>query len=132
MQIRLTDGTTLKAINTTGQGSFIQGAKRDTLSFQFAKRDYTIDELDKAFIPENCSKITLIDGNTESVHENYCIRASLTLAPIEVMPETSTTPAATEERITVTMAQKIYSEVRQDALEAQIKALSEKMSAEEK
>ena len=124
MKVTLADGTTYEAVNVTGEGSYLQGAQRDTLSFAFLKDKYTLAKLDKAFTAENCSKITLTDSNTEAVHDNYTIRVSLTLAPVVIIPETSTAPAVTEERITVTMAQKTY-------LETQIEALTKKISAEE-
>ena len=118
MKIILTNGTELSPILVTGGASYVQGAKRDTLSFIFPATE-DMNALDAAFSAANCKKI-IIEGDDggEAVHECYTIRAKLEKALVEVEPATPTTEAVTEERITVSMAQRTYVETQLAALTA--------------
>lgn len=116
MRIILANGTELNPILVRGATSFVQGTKRDTLSFIFPASE-DISDLDVAFSEKACDTITILgDDETESVYKGYVIRAELKKAPIEVSPETPETPAVMEERITVSMAQRTYIETQLAAL----------------
>ena len=110
MKIKLSNGAELTPIVVTGAHTYVQGAKRDTLTFVFPATE-SIEALDEAFSASACESITIIgnDGG-ESIHKAYTIRAKLEKAMVEVSPETAENPAVVEERITVAMAQRTYAE----------------------
>ena len=124
-QITLKDGTTLDVVRTNGQGKYFQGANRDSLEFQFAKDSTTFDALDALFGDiENTSKITITDDSGSYVYENYTLRVGMSLIQVVISPEIDTAPEVTEERYTVTMAQKTYSEKQLEDLRAAVAALT--------
>jgi hypothetical protein len=118
MKIILTNGKELNPIVVTGGSSQVQGARRDTLHFVFPATD-DMAALDAAFSPANCESITIIgDDGSEHIHKAYTIRAKMEKAPVEVTPATAETEAVTEDRITVSMAQRTYTETQLAALSA--------------
>ena len=110
MTIKLVNGVELTPILVTGASSYVQGAKRDTLTFIFsATEDMAV--LDEAFAATNCESITIVGNDgSESIHKAYTIRHELKKATVEVTPATAESEAVTEERITVSMAQRTYAE----------------------
>lgn len=112
MLIKLTNGTELSPIMVTGASRHVQGATRDVLSFLFpATEDLTA--LDAAFTEGACETITIVeDDGTEYIHKAYTVRAELKKAPVEVSPATAESEAVMEDRITVSMAQRTYTETR--------------------
>jgi hypothetical protein len=124
MKIIFNDGTEMECIQVNGAIRYIQGANRDTLEFVFTPELYTISEVDEAFSnANNLKKVTLQKENEIGVHENYTIRTGLTLQPFVIVPETSTSPEVSEQRIFVTMAQKTYAEIKIDSLQETIDVL---------
>lgn len=118
MKVILNNGTELEAIMVNGQNRYFQGANRDSLEFQFAKDVVTFEQLDTLFKEaENTCRITLQQGEEKYLQENYTLRVSMGLAPIVITPATGTEPEVTEERYSVTMAQKTYAELQQEALQ---------------
>ena len=132
MHIILKDGTKLNHIGATGTTRYIQGANRDTITFEF-DATYSVDELRNVFIEMNCETINIVtdqineelieneDGTTETKSEvvytnnyweGYVIRAEVTEKIKEIVPATGTTPAITETRVFVTMAQRTYAETQ--------------------
>lgn len=110
MNIQLRDGTALTALLVTGGPRFVQGQSRDTLSFVFPATE-SMEALDAAFSAENCERITLREeGGAEHIHQAYTVRAELKKEAVETAPATAEAPAAYEERITVSMSQRNYSE----------------------
>lgn len=117
MKVNLNNGTELEAIVVNGSTRHFQGASRDSLEFQFASNSVTFEQLDTLFAQEsNTSRITLVNGETSYLHENYSLRVSMGFAPIVVAIATDTTAEVTENRFTVVMAQKTYKEIQSDAL----------------
>ena len=110
MKIILNNGAELTPIMVTGGPRHLQGASRDTLSFIFsATEDMT--ELDAAFSTANCESITIIgDDGSEAIHKGYTIRAELKKENVEVTPATESEAAVFEDRITVSMSQRTYTE----------------------
>ena len=112
MKIILANGKELNPILVKGATTFVQGAKRDTLSFVFPATE-DMGALDTAFSESACESIAIIgDDESESIYKGYVIRAELKKAPVEVSPETPEAPAITEERITVSMSQRTYIETQ--------------------
>ena len=128
MKIILTDSTELSPIIVTGAKRQIQGASRDVLTFVFSA-DVGMDALDTAFSEANCESISIIEpieteeidenGNpvakiveNEYIHKAYTIRTELVKKAVEITPATESTEAVTEERITVSMAQRTYAETQ--------------------
>lgn len=132
MQVKFADGTVLDVLVVNGKSVYFQGAQRDSLEIQFAKTTATFDALDALTAnPANTGKLTLIDGDSQYVHDNYSIRTELALRPVEITPATGTDPAVTEDRLVVTLAQLTYTELQLaaqsqavDALGAQVVALA--------
>lgn len=122
MHLILSDGTRLNHIGATGTHKYVQGANRDTITFEFDE-SYSADELRALFTEANCETIDIVtdeivtseDGSeqvvyTDNFHEGYVIRAEVDERIKEIAPATGTTPAVTETRVFVTMAQRTYTE----------------------
>ena len=110
MNIILSNGTTLSPILVTGGPRYVQGQSRDTLSFIFPATE-SLEELDSLFTPENCETITVVDEqDAEYIHSAYTVRAELKKEAVEVTPATEEAEAVYEDRITVSMSQRTYTE----------------------
>ena len=123
MKIILANGTELNPIMVMGASSYIQGAKRDKLSFVFSA-DEDMTALDKKFTEAACESIKLISGKGENVYKDYVIRVEIKKEKVELKPATTETEAVTDERITVVMAQRTY-------MESQLSALNVLLTGEE-
>lgn len=116
MTIKLANGKELNPIVVKGASSYVQGENRDTLSFIFPASE-SMEALDDAFTESACETITIIGNDgSESIYKAYTIRAELKKATVEVEPPTAESAAVTEERITVSMSQRTYTESRLAAL----------------
>lgn len=125
MQVKFNDGTTLDVLAVNGKSVYAQGAQRDALEIQLAKSAMTVDALDAMTADsDKTAKITLIDGTNQFVHDNYSIRAELSIKPVVVTLATSTAPEVYEDRVCVTLAQLTFLEVQQKAQQSQIDALT--------
>ena len=118
MKIKLSNGTVLSPILATGETRYVQGANRDTLNFIVPATE-GMEALDAAFSTENCESITVLeavedpDGTTTEqsyLHKGYTIRAGLKKEAVEVTPVTEEAEAIYEDRITVSMSQRTYTE----------------------
>ena len=118
MNIKLSNGTVLSPILATGETRYVQGANRDTLNFIFPATE-GMEALDAAFSAENCESITVLeavevpDGTTTEqsyLHKGYTIRAGLKKEAVEVTPATEEAEAVYEDRLTVSMSQRTYTE----------------------
>ena len=110
MKVIFANGQELDVLQVTGGSRYVYGANRDTLAFIFPATE-SLNDLDAVFTAANCSKITLRDNDgTDSIHTGYTIRAGLTKAAVETQAESADTAAVYEDRITVAMAQKTYTE----------------------
>ena len=119
MQVKFQDGTELPVLVVNGKSVYAQGATRDALEIQIAKGSVTMDTLDTLTADTTkTSKLTLIDGDQQYVHDNYNIRTELALRPVVVTPATGTDPAVTEDRLIVTLAQLTYQEQQAAQLSA--------------
>lgn len=119
MQLKFIDGTTLDVLLVNGKSIYHQGASRDSLEIQLAKSAIAFDALDVLTgSAANTGKLTIIDGDKQYVHDNYSIRTELALRPVEITPATSESPAVTEDRLCVTLAQLTYTELQAAQLAA--------------
>ena len=132
MYLILADGTRLDHIGATGTTKYVQGANRDTITFEF-DASHSVDELRNLFTEQNCEVIDIVteevvaleDGteqivSTDNYHEGYVIRAEVAEKIKEIEPATGTTPAVTETRVFVTMAQRTYMETQLAAITEEI------------
>lgn len=109
MQITLKDGTVLNPLAVTGGQKYVQGQMRDTLTFIFpAETD--LAALDAAFSTVNCESLTVTDDTGSYIHKAYTVRAELSKGPVEVTPAAGETAAVYEDRVTVAMSQRTYTE----------------------
>lgn len=122
MIIKLANGIELNALGVKGEKQNIQGFRRDVLSFVFPA-DVSLDEMDSIFTEDNCKSITLINGETKHIHNDYTIRVELKREPVLVTPATETTHEVYESRVTVAMAQTTYQENQIAAMKASMDAL---------
>lgn len=122
MIIKLANGIELNALGVTGEKQNIQGFRRDVLLFMLPA-SVSLDEMDSIFTEENCKSITLINGETEHIHNNYTIRVELKREPVLVTPATETSSEVYETRVTVSMAQTTYQENQIAAMKASMDAL---------
>lgn len=124
MHIILTDGTKLNHIGATGATKYLQGANRDTITFEFDET-HSVDYLRSVFTEANCEVINIVTDETKeqedgsviivetfNYHEGYVIRAEVSEKIKELEPATGTTPAVTETRVFVTMAQRTFAETQ--------------------
>ena len=109
MKIILANGGELAPIMVTGGKRTVQGADRDTLAFVFSGSE-DMTALDAAFDTAACESITIVEGEEQYVHKGYTVRAELSKKSVEVTPATERTEAVYENRITVAMAQRTYTE----------------------
>lgn len=112
MQLKFSDSTVLDVLAVNGKSTYFQGAQRDSLEIQIAKSAITFDALDALTSAANTAHLTLIDGDKQYVHDNYSLRVSLALRPVEITPATADSPAVTEDRLVVTLAQLTYTELQ--------------------
>lgn len=112
MKIKLSNGTELSPIVVTGESRQAQGAKRDVLTFVFPATE-GIETLDNAFSESACETIIVTDDSgKENVYKSYVIRVKLEKALVVISPATPEKQAVTEERISVSMAQRTYAETQ--------------------
>lgn len=116
MYLILTDGTKLNHIGATGETRFLQGANRDTITFEFDET-HSVDELRNKFTEANCEVINIVTDNedgtqTNNYHEGFVIRTEVSEKIKTIESETGTTPSITETRVFVTMAQRTYAETQ--------------------
>ena len=112
MLIIFANGTIQAPIMVTGASKHVQGSVRDVLTFVFPA-DESMATLDASFSESECETITIKgDDGSESVYKGYTIRTELKKAAVEVQPATADTEAVTEDRITVSIAQRTYAETR--------------------
>ena len=122
MKITLANGTILNPLMVKGAPAMVQGTRRDTLSFIFPATE-SISALDHTFSESACEVITITgEDGSESFHNGYTIRSEIKKAKVVVSPETSEREAVTEDRITVTMAQRTYMETKLAELSARLNA----------
>lgn len=125
--ITFNNGTTLPVAAVWSRPGNYSGAYRDALELQFDPATIGFDALRQLVDnPNNTAQIRLSDvedTSTVYLHENYSIRASIALKPIEITPATGTAPAVTEDRLCVTLAQLTYQELRLQQLQATVDAL---------
>ena len=120
MTVILNDGTELAPLDISGEPTTVQGETRDGLVFDFLA-SAGLEALNTAFSPENCESIRIVeDGGTEHIHAGYVIRVSLTLTPTE--------DDGGEGQITVTMAQRTYTEEQLLAIRRQAEATAAQMT----
>lgn len=114
--VKWSDGTKTPVILAIAAPVYAQGQQRAAIELQIATSALTIDQLDTlSRATAAAGKITLTDDTGEYVHDNYSIRTELAVKAVEVTPATSTAPAATADRLCVTLAQLTYLEVQQAA-----------------
>lgn len=100
MQFKFSDGTTLDVLAVKGSPTYFQGAQRDALEIQIGKSKTTFDALDKLTgDPDKTGKLTIIDGDKQYEHDNYCLRVSLALKPVVTAEAAADTPEQTDKAI---------------------------------
>lgn len=135
--IILTNGTRLDHIGAAGASRYIQGATRDTITFEFDDT-YSVDELRSLFTESNCETINIVtekevadDENgahietTDNIHEGYVIRTEIGEKIKQITSATGTAAAVTETRVYVTMAQRTYEETKLAKMESKNKLLED-------
>lgn len=123
LEIKLNNGVVLNAVAVNGRSRYFQNADRDTLEFQFTKAntEQTLEELDILFSdPANTSKIVISDESGSYVYDNYTLKVSVSLIPVTIEKETDVAPATIEDRYSIVLAQRTYSELKIDLIEEQL------------
>ena len=120
MKVILKDGMEVALLNASGEPVTVQGETRDSLAFTIPA-SAGLEAINAAFSEENCESIRIVeDGGTEHIHAGYVIRVSLTLTPTE--------DDGGEGQITVTMAQRTYTEEQLLAIRRQAEATAAQMT----
>lgn len=111
MKVILNNGLEVTPIIVTGEKRNVQNARRDVLTFVFGET--SLDEIDGIFTTENCEKMVIVgDDNSEAIYKGYVVRAELTKEMVEVKSGTAEESAEYETRVTVSMAERTYSETQ--------------------
>ena len=125
MQIKFNDETTLDVVTINGTSRYFQGVNRDSLEIQLEKGKYTLESLDTLTgNSENTKKLTILDGESEYIHDSYTLRAELSVRPVVVTENTSGAPAESEERVCIVLAQKTYAELELESLRETVSKLA--------
>ena len=120
MKMYLANEVELEPLTVSGEPRIVQGETRDCLSFHFSA-SAGLEASNAAFSEENCESIRIVeDGGTEHIHAGYVIRVSLTLTPAE--------DDGGGDQITVTMAQRTYTEEQLLAIRRQAEATAAQMT----
>lgn len=123
MKIILANGHEQNPIMAVGCRTYVQGASRDAISFIYPE-DTLLDEIDAIFTAENCERITIVEGDAEYIHTGYTVRAELSRLPVVVKPATDTEEEVVENRVSVTMAQRTYTESQVAEMQSGLAALA--------
>lgn len=111
MILRFNDNTELSCISVYSKQVYYQNANREAYDFHFSPTAVTFEQLELLFGDKTkTNKLYLDDGENSYLHEDFTIRMSLSLIPVETEPETSNAPAKYESRFVVSMARKTYME----------------------
>ena len=85
---------------------YVQGAEREVLDFRFDASQVSLDEIDKLFTSEECSRLaireTVGEQTEEFIHENYGVRVALSKQRFTLATENGVEEV---EQISVKMAQ---------------------------
>lgn len=111
MKVILSNDTELTAIVVNGARRDVQNANRDTLDIVLPST-YSVDEIDNLFNENNCEILTIIDGSKENIYNGYTVRAGLSKDKVKVQEADPITEAIYEDRITVSMSQRTYTETQ--------------------
>lgn len=104
--IKFSDGMELPVFSAIAGSAFIQGTNRETIQLQIDKTAISFENLDVLTADlTKTGKITLIDGDQQFVHDNYCIRAELAIKLI-----------SNDSKFCVTLAKKTDAEIQIDGL----------------
>lgn len=111
MKITLSNGTEFEALGVHGRSMNYQGTQRDSLVFLFDPEAHSLTDIVNAFNEENCSAITLEDGNGNTyLHENYTIRIEAGIGYKEMVKSGSVSTNDTTQAVYVRMAQTTLAE----------------------
>ena len=128
MKIVLANGVELTPYTVNGSNQFVQGAQRDVLSFVFPA-EAGLANLDEAFTAEACEVITIVaDDGTEYIHKGYTIRGELKKAAVVITLPTLEAPSVEEDRITLTVGQRTYTESQLAAVKESTVALEDALA----
>lgn len=123
MKVILANGTELTPIVITGGRRMIHGVNRDVLFFVFPT-DVGMEYLDSAFTESTCENINIVgDDGSEAIHKGYTIRVGLNKEAVMVADSTPDTDAVYEDRITVSIGQRTYTETKLAEQQAALNAL---------
>lgn len=118
-QLSFADGSTLNCVGAVGQKRYIQGANRNTITFNFDKESYSIDEIYEIFNnPEKTKKIGIYEAETEETfyHNDYTILESVAVTNEVLEEETNENPENSVKIISVIMGQKTYTEKQLESI----------------
>ena len=125
MQIKFNNGVTVDVLSVNGSSRYFQGANRDSLEIQIAREAIDFEGLEELTADSaNTKKLVVIDGEAKNTFDDYVFRAELSLRPVTVSASvTPDAPDVAEERYSVVLAQKTYTEQQIDRLNDTVDAL---------
>ena len=123
MKIKL-NNYELELLSYNRQTNFTQGANRDCITFVFENGDYSVDELKRIF-KSSADDIVIADDDSEKHYLDYSILTAVEITNEVVEQETNDSPEQEVEVIKISVAQKTYTEKKEDARIEQLNNLSE-------
>lgn len=138
-EVIFADGTTLEVLTIFARRQFVSGLNRDTFKFNFAESSYSLDKLYTIFNDiEKTKEIIIKDTTTNTVtgqsmveeyhHYNYSMYVDLTVTDELETEETDISPTINSRIISITMAQKTYTEIKADENAEQMDLMVEVVS----
>ncbi|MBE6722012.1 MAG: hypothetical protein E7572_05940 [Ruminococcaceae bacterium] len=108
--IKFPDGSTFPAVSVIAGQMYLQSAQRKTLEIHIAKADADFDKLEA--LTREPATLTINDGTSDSVYNNYSLRANFELRPVVTQPATDAEPEQTQEQYIITLARLTYIEIQ--------------------
>ena len=87
--------------------------QRVVLDFRFNPNDISLNEIDKLFTEEECSKFSIVENNNKFLYENYNKRISISKQEFTFSTETNETKEV--EQISLKVAKRTDEEIRLEA-----------------
>lgn len=108
------NGSTIDFIECYSRREYIQGTQREVLDFRFNPNKVSLNDVDKLFSTDECTKLIIRDNESEFVYDNYNIRISISKQKFPLVDENG--EKEEKEQISVKIAQLTYIEMQLTAL----------------
>ena len=104
------DKTSIPFVECYAAPEYVQGTQRDVLDFRFDPTQITLDEVDKLFTTEKCTKLTIEEETTITIPGEEVVQEDGTTTTTEPQTDTTTNSFIYENySIRVSLSKQVYS-----------------------